>query len=254
MIQISVDVEEKMSMTFEDIEERLKEMLRLIPEPLLPRKMRVSRRLDNLCQNFPSYLDSFERKCPFKQEQLRLHVKTINLRYELGNVGAALRNKDFIAVCWRTIKEWLERGAHLLFPLEKFRETLLKNEDEILKWEGKRIDDKDLLTEEVAEGLWKLIDKVRVSEAYNPIVSGSKTFHHLLPELVPPMDWTYTMRFFMFHEPEFEYNQQEVFTCIWKKMAIIASKVNLRHYVGKTVWNTSITKVIDNAIIGYFQV
>ena len=237
-------------MTSEDIEKKLEEMLRLMP--LSSREFHVRERINDLCQNIRIYLGFFEKSCPFNQEQRRLHVQTINLRLAIGDVGAALRNNNFMTSLWRTLKAWgLNARAASLLSFEKFRETILENEDEILKWEDKRIDDKNLMLEEVAEGLWKLIDRVRVSEAYNPIVSGSKTFHHILPELVPPIDREYTRPFFMFWSQYFQYEPHKVFTDIWKKSALIASMVNLRQYIGRTSWSTSITKIIDNAIVGY---
>lgn len=170
------------------------------------------RRIEELCQNLNRYLDTFENKCPFSEEQLRFHVQTINLRYELGNVENAIGNDFFINNLWRTVRAWGmdARGAKLL-PLEEFRRLLLRNIDIISVWEDMRIDDEDLEIEEVVDSLWELIDAVRVSRANNPIVSGSKTFHHLLPELIPPIDREYTRRFFMYWQTYFQNYPKTVF-------------------------------------------
>lgn len=212
----------------------------------------VSKQIDELCRNVDLYLDYFEKSCPFGLEQLRLHLQTVNLRYKLGSVSAAVTNDKFIRSLWKTLIAWglNARGARLL-SLEEFREVLLKNKDKISAWEDKRIDETNLAVEDVAEGLWELINHVRVSRAYNPIVSGSKTFHHLLPELVPPIDREYTRPFFKFWSQYFQNEPRSVFIYIWKKFAFIANKVDLRQYIRRTDWNTTITKVIDNAIIGY---
>jgi len=213
---------------------------------------KVQYRIEELCRNTQMYLNVFKNACPFNSRQLRLHVQTINLRRELGNVGTALRNDNFITSLWKTLEAWglNARGSRLL-PLEKFRQVLLDYEGDIVRWDGIRIDNASLLLEEVAQDLWELIDEVRVSESGNPIVSGSKAFHHLLPELIPPIDREYTRPFFMFWMQYFQNEPHRVFPYIWGKIALMTRRVNLRQYIGLTGWSTSITKVLDNAIIGY---
>jgi len=198
------------------------------------------------------YLNAFRKECPFNSEQLRLHVQTLTLRYELGSVNACLRNADFVESLYETLGAWglMARGAKLL-PFEEFREALLENENQISIFEDKRIDDGSLTVEEVADGLWDLIDRMSVSRAANPIVSGTKTLHHILPELVPPIDREYTRPFFRVWMQQFQNSPRTVFLRIWKNFVLISTRVNLREYVGRMSWNTSITKVIDNAIVGY---
>ena len=212
----------------------------------------VMQRIDELCHDIETYLDSFRRKCPFSSEQLMLHVKTINLRFRLGSVDAALESDDFIRYLWLTLRAWglNARGTRLL-PLEDFKQTLIDHRDHISELDGVKIDDADLPVRSIALKLWRLVDEIRVSKAGNPVVSGSKTLHHLLPELVLPIDRKYTRRFFKFWMSYFQYNPERVFIYIWEKAALIAHKINLRRYIGWTKWCTSITKVLDNAIVGY---
>ncbi|MEM0358025.1 MAG: hypothetical protein QXL77_06605 [Candidatus Bathyarchaeia archaeon] len=67
------------------------------------------------------------------------------------------------------------RGAKLL-PLKEFKKVLLENEGHISKFEGIKIDDKKLATDFASENIWELINNIRVSEAANPIVSGTKLY------------------------------------------------------------------------------
>ena len=138
-----------------------------------------------------------------------------------------------------------------MLPLKDFKCVLMNHRDQISELDGIKIDDAGLPVKSVVMKLWRLIDEVRVSKARNPIVSGSKTLHHLLPELVPPVDREYTRRFFKFWMNYFQYYPERVFVYIWRKSVLIAHKINLRRYVGWSRWCTSITKVIDNAIVGY---
>jgi len=45
------------------------------------------------------------------------------------------------------------------------------------------------------EQIVKLIFKIHVSESDSYLVSSSKTLHHILPDLFPPMDRAYSIRF-----------------------------------------------------------
>jgi hypothetical protein len=86
------------------------------------------------------------------------------------------------------------------------------------------------------------------------IVGVSKTLHFLLPHLVMPIDSTYTMLYFYgsnkYHdkaEKEFE-----TFLDIFTKIHRITRQLNLTiNDVDGEQWNTSIPKLIDNAIIGF---
>ncbi len=78
---------------------------------------------------------------------------------------------------------------------------------------------------------------------------------------MPPIDRQYTIRFFygnltskntpVFHKEE----ESELFLDIVKYFSIICKKVNLtkNDYDKTRLFNTSIPKVIDNAIIGLIQ-
>jgi hypothetical protein len=48
---------------------------------------------------------------------------------------------------------------------------------------------------EAAAIAWDVIAHVKVSASQTQIVAGSKFLHHLLPDLVPPMDRQYTFTF-----------------------------------------------------------
>ncbi len=50
--------------------------------------------------------------------------------------------------------------------------------------------------DEVTGRVWQVIAGLRTSRSGTQIVAGSKALHHLLPDLVPPIDRQYTVRFF----------------------------------------------------------
>jgi len=212
----------------------------------------VQQRIKELCENIDKYLDIFENNCPFNPRQREYHIKTIHHRFRFSDVISALKDDIFIRNLWETLRVWGlgTRGSKLLC-LNDFKKVLLEHKEYFSELDSIRIDDKNISIEKVSVKLWDLMNKARVSRVKNPIVSGSKCFHHILPNLVPPIDREYTRPFFKFWLQYFQNNPRKAFIYMWKKFVLISYKVNLDKYVGKTKWCTSITKVLDNAIIGY---
>lgn len=61
------------------------------------------------------------------------------------------------------------------------------------------LDDAEL--DRAAGRLWAVIERIELGPARAKLVAGTKALHHLLPELVPPMDGEYTLSFFFGHKP-----------------------------------------------------
>jgi hypothetical protein len=219
----------------------------------------VDERIKELCHHMYTYLDFYEKANPFnKPEQLEFHIQTIDLRHKLG-ISAALQDNTFIKSLWNTLDAWdLNIRGTKLVPLKKFKEELLNHEKQIVELDGARINDPDLPLERTAGRLWNLIKTMKLSistrsgeRVKNPVVVGTKTLHHLLPDLIPPVDREYTRPFFMFWMQYFQNYPHRVFPYIWKKFVFIAHETNPVQYVNKTKWSTSITKILDNAVVGY---
>lgn len=219
----------------------------------------VDQRIRELCSNMCTYLEIYEKNNPFsKPEQLESHRQTIRLRRELG-VSAALRDDTFIKSLLNTLDAWdLNKRGTKLLCLNKLKEELLNHEKQIVGLDGARIDDPGLPLERTAEQLWGLIKTMKLSTSTrsgewvkNPVVVGTKTLHHLLPDLVPPVDREYTRPFFKFPMQQFQDYPHTVFPYIWKKFAFVARETNPVQYVNKTEWSTSITKILDNAVVGF---
>jgi hypothetical protein len=60
------------------------------------------------------------------------------------------------------------------------------------------------LPSDLAGALAQLIGSLGVVTNKAKLVAGTKTLHHLLPDLVPPMDRAWTGLFFQFHLPEWQ--------------------------------------------------
>jgi hypothetical protein len=154
-----------------------------------------------LIADFPRFLTEFETRQPFaKSEQLESHRQTIQLRQRAGSVAASLADPEFVESLHRTLRAWGigSRGSKLR-ALPDFSTALQKAAPQIATLDGLRIDAADLNVDYTIAELWRLIESLKIVDNAAPIVSGTKALHHVLPELVPPMDRAYTQTFFLWH-------------------------------------------------------
>ena len=118
-----------------------------------------------------------------------------------------------------------------------------------------RLDAPDLPSD-TADRLWQVIESLGVVENKAKIGAGTKTLHHLLPDLVIPMDRAWTGKFFQLHPPEWQDsgNQRRTFRRVHGQLARVAQQVQPAQYVTGQGWRTSQTKILDNALIGFCRV
>ncbi len=172
------------------------------------------------------------------------------MRRALGSAEAALADDNFIHSLYLTLKAWgIGARASEMLPEVDFARALRDKTSEIAQFEGMRIDDPTLNVSAVLGTLWHTIKTLGIVANEANIVPGTKTLHHILPDLVVPVDRAYTQKFFALQNPQFQYGQEKVFRKFFSTFVVIARQTNPEQYVGDG-WNSSQTKVIDNAIIG----
>ena len=105
----------------------------------------------------------------------------------------------------------------------------------------------------VSEGIWDVIAALRIGDGETKIVSGSKALHHVLPELVPPIDHEYTLRFFFNHKNLYQ-GDRAAFETMFPYFRLVATSCHdgIAQRTGRGM-NTSSTKVIDNAVVGFVR-
>jgi hypothetical protein len=132
---------------------------------------------------------------------------------------------------------------------DDFITALRAKSSELAGFDGMCIGDPGLQVSAVSDRLWRTIETLGIVLNESKIVPGTKALHHILPDLVVPVDRAYTQKFFRWHNPEFQYGQASAFGQSYTAFVEIARIANPRQYVS-TGWNSSRTKVIDNAIVG----
>jgi len=161
------------------------------------------RRVGELSTGFAGYVSAFESESLFTGPSLYFHHKTLAIRRELAcSVEACLKSDSNFESLYATLASW---GLHRMGPgktkLVEFSEMVcsFRLQAENLK-DLARINIHELSPEGLRHTtglIWKLIWDLRVGVGSTKIVSGSKALHHLLPELVPPIDREYTVQFFL---------------------------------------------------------
>jgi hypothetical protein len=216
------------------------------------RKEIIEERVLRLTSDFEKYVRAFDERPAFiKAGQLENHVKTIQMRLKLGSVSAAIQSSDFLNLLRNTLASWgIGSRASLLASPELFAADLRKNEPALLELEKMRLDDRSLPRELAAQKAWALIESLEIVGNKAKLVPGTKALHHLLPDLIVPMDREYTRTFLGWHGQEFQYQQERIFHDAFNKFATLATTIDIRGLVG-IGWRTSITKLIDNALVAF---
>lgn len=208
-------------------------------------------RVPLLIATFAHFVRVFEQRPPFtRYGQLEFHLETIAARRKLGSVANALADDTFLRSLYKTLQAWGigARASNLVAEVE-FVTALRSKASALAAFDGMRIDDRTLHVSALSEQLWRTIAALGIVVNNSKIVPGTKTLHHILPDLVVPVDRAYTQKFFRWHNPEFQYGQASAFHHCFSAFVEIARAVDPAKYVGAG-WNSSRTKVIDNAIVG----
>ena len=205
-----------------------------------------------LIAEFPRWLDYFVEHGPFtRREQLDCHLKAIALRRSHTRAATASEDPDFVMALYDTLGAWGlgSRGSRLR-PLTEFGPALQAVSATLEPLESLRIDADDLDVERCTKSVWKAIGSIGVVRNKTLLVAGCKTLHHLLPDLVPPMDRRYTQHFFGWNDHQFQKNQAECFRLAYAALALVARRTNAARYVQTHPWHSSVSKVLDNGLIG----
>lgn len=213
----------------------------------------VAARVRALIAGFDRYLAVYDAQPAFRPDQLAAHRHTIELRRRAGSAAAAAADPEFAASLHRTLRAWgLGMRASVLLPEPAFAAALAAAIPALAKLDDLRIDDLGL-PDRATDHIWALVSGLGVVENQAKIVPGTKALHHLLPDLVPPMDREWTGLFFGYQPPRFQSGQQSLFHNMFATFRDIALQVDLASRVTGLAWRTSTSKLLDNAAIGYCQ-
>ncbi len=218
---------------------------------------RMQDRVDDLIAGFDRYVKAFDSANPFTGPSLYFHLKTLAVSRRLSAPSEALYCDEFFDYLYATLTAW---GMHRMGPrgaklvdLPKIRQSFLGQERSIRELESlciSRIPNVELSG--TVSRLWAILDGLRVGAGGTKIVANSKALHHLLPDLMPPIDRAYTLRFF-YDNTALNQGDEVAFREIYPHFhrVAVSCREHIDRHVGSGPWNTSQTKVVDNAIVGF---
>jgi hypothetical protein len=186
---------------------------------------------------------------------LSSYLKIINAHRSVRNISQLIENDDFIRTIYETLKLWnMNQQGAVLQPYEIIKESIFNCQEylnEIYGIQLNAISVKELSN--LKDTLFLLFRDLKIMRSSRRIVGVSKTMHFLLPDLIMPIDGKYTMKAL------FGYNKLSTTAAaefddmfyILRKFHNLAYKFKLSfNECSQTGWNTSVPKLIDNAIIG----
>jgi hypothetical protein len=215
-----------------------------------------------LVADFERHLAYYEANPPFaRPKQLAAHRRTIDLRRRLGSAVAAVADDKFLDNLAETLIAW-GVGSHdaILVETPEFRSQMRRRAVEIAALDGILVDQADTAT---GDRIWRIIRSLDIvlgrrtlKPTQSKLVGGSKALHHLLPELVVPVDRMYTAPFLLRIQPQHFQNpskEAETFRIAFESVRAVAKAANPAQYVDRSEWDISRSKVIDNAIVGFIR-
>lgn len=219
-------------------------------------------RIDDLCKSkeeFEKYVDAYyDRHLDFPRSSQFFHSKVIEM-IRTEKLAKLLVNELFFERVYATLSTWgMDRmgGGARLVDFSKFKDNIERNTDLILALDGFNLWKLDKTTKsEISDKLSKLFSSIRVMETSINLVGTSKTLHHMLPDLIPPIDREYTLKFVYNVKDVSTANETKKFLEIFDIFHTICTRLNLTNEDLKIErkWDTSVPKLIDNAIIGFID-
>jgi hypothetical protein len=186
---------------------------------------------------------------------LSSYLKIIGAHRSVKNISQLIEDDDFIRTIYETLKLWnMNQQGAVLEAYQTIKESILNCQEYLNELYGIQLN--AISTKELAnlkETLFLLFRDLKIMKSKRRIVGVSKTMHFLLPDLIMPVDGKYTMKAL------FGYNKlSKTATAEFDDMFYILRRF---HDIGckfelslndcsQTGWNTSVPKLIDNAIIG----
>ena len=207
---------------------------------------------------FFSYVEECNQSYRFGHD-LGLYGKIIAMHRTAPGIDSLLDDTTFFRLVWDTLDAWNmnQRGAQLA-TLRDMTQSITAHRAIIRRLYACKL---PLITQgdiqsAINQPLHDLFCGLHVMASRRRIVGVSKAMHFLLPDLVTPIDGTYTLPYFFGYNRYDSSDEAEyaTFHHVFLEAYRITNRLNLTDAdVDHENWNTSVPKLIDDAIIGLFK-
>jgi hypothetical protein len=218
----------------------------------------TQRYTNDLLNDFSTYLEAFDCLHLFSGPSVYFHNRTLALLTAYGSAEKAIFATDYMEYLYATLTAWgmhrMGRNNAKLVDFDVFRSSITNLHVQIRGLQNLKLT--DLTTSDITDTknqIWYLIQNLEIGRGAVKIVAGSKALHHILPGLIPPIDREYTLQFF-YRNKNINRSEELYFAEIFPLFHQIALSKQTeihRRLISGGEMDTSLTKVIDNAIIGY---
>jgi hypothetical protein len=233
-----------------------------LSQPLarMPRANRASRNVEALIGDFAGCVQRFEESSAFSGPSVYFHQRAIETRRQHASAASLLADDRFLEYLYAVLPSWgmhrMGSQAAKVTEFSQFAASLrsaVSVMDQLWPLDITRLD--PVAVPGAAHRAWQVIAAIRVSTSETQIVAGTKTVHHVLPDLIPPIDRQYTFRFFT-GQKQIPAGQQRAFLEWFPYLAEIGRRC--RGAIETAInrggpMASGPAKVIDNAIIGFMQ-
>jgi hypothetical protein len=204
--------------------------------------------------NADRYHAAYYQAAIFHGPSLYFHVRALETR----KAPDALAHLEYV---YATLASWgmhrMGKGGSKMLPFEAFRASVAPLKDKIIQAQGFRAD--AMQTEH-----WALLEEIfkgiRMMASGTMLVGNSKVMHHMMPNIVPPIDREYTLRYLrgntnISNDPEREWRTMQGMIADFFIPVACDPGFGARGaaWMGNSEawpWDTSAVKVVDNLIIG----
>lgn len=225
-------------------------------------KVDSDERVSALIARFEEAVHTFESSNAFPGPSLYFHEKAIERRRTHESFASLANDTLFFEYVYAMLPAWgMHRMGKAKAKVGDFDVMVKSFQDQAQQIETlfhRRLD--DLPANEVAscaDIAWNIIANLKVSTSGTRIVAGSKALHHVLPDLVPPIDRQYTWRFFTGQTTYLSKGGEAAAFLRWfprfveiasKKQGVIDAAIQRGGFMA-----TGVAKVLDNGIMGFMQ-
>jgi len=218
----------------------------------------IEKRLDELCDDIEKWVTIANQDGMTDSPDRHFHIRTMDRLRDIGLAGV-FKDALFFDYLYATLISWgMNRGKkeNRLCGFEGFMNSICSYREEIIKLSSQSLaalNSADSgLVNDVAGNLWELLTDISssLSARESKLVLGTKTLHHLLPDLVPPIDNVFTLGFFPYSG-----GSERIFKQVFIDYLYVYENEHalIEKLIRTNPLNSCITKTIDNAIIGYHK-
>jgi len=252
-----------------DVSERSKLLKRGKSFNDLVDKEKIQKFMNNFCHAYSSFYGSDLVK--YWREGLELSEGFIGYyrgcRKKIGRdfYKTVLLDYKFRNDLYETVKAWVSKAAFRGSKLKSFSnfykaiEGIADGLEHVKEVTLESLVEKEEDFPQIKEILKNIFEKLKTADQIAQLVCNSKTLFHLVPDLIMPVDRAHVLSFFIGHnkihrsisrEKETEYFI-EIFDYYYRICRKNFTQIKSIYYKKRGRYDSSIPKIIDNAICGY---